>query len=569
MNKRQNIFHRGSNSPLGVGGFLVFLLLTFSSCKKNSSSDTQPAPTTESFDFSNVKINGNVTSLNVNDVNYLPAIKFSFSSKVDHNSVTSGISFKNKAGGIVNFNSSYENSDSSLIIQPMNSLTPITKYTVTLNAALHSQKGKALVPDVSLSFITSIDSTDKFPQLSDNALLDLIQQQTFKYFWDFGHPVSGMARERNSSGDVCTTGGTGFGIMALPVAVSRNFITRANAVVRLQTIVSFLKNTVPKFHGAFSHWVNGGTGAVIPFSANDDGADLVETSYLMMGLLTARQYFNGADPTETALRNDINTLYNGVEWDWFRRDNRKVLYWHWSSTQAWVMNVPVQGWNECLITYIMGAASTTHNIPKAVYDSGFARNGAEKNGNTYLGYTLPLGPAYGGPLFFSHYTFLGVNPNSLNDVYANYQTQTVNHTKINYEYCKANPQNNFGYSNACWGLTASDIPTGYSASSPTNDLGVIAPTAAISSLPYTPTESMAALKFFYYKLGDKLWKQYGFIDAFSLKDQWYADSFLAIDQGPEIVMIENYRTGLLWNLFTSCQEVKAGMLSLGFTASYL
>jgi len=155
------------------------------------------------------------------------------------------------------------------------------------------------------------------------------------------------------------------------------------------------------------------------------------------------------------------------------------------------------------------------------------------------------------------------------DAYGNYQTQTTNHTKINYEYCKANPRRYYGYSNLCWGLTASDIPTGYGANEPNNDRGVITPTAALSSIPYTPTESMNALKFFYYKLGDKLWGPYGFYDAFSLKDLWFANSTLAIDQGPIIVMIENYRSGLLWNLFSGAPEIKNGLRRLGFTAPYL
>jgi len=233
------------------------------------------------------------------------------------------------------------------------------------------------------------------------------------------------------------------------------------------------------------------------------------------------------------------------------------------------MNMPIQGWNETLITYVLAASSPTHGITKAAYDSGFAKNGAIKNGNTYYGYQLPLGEANGGPLFFEHYSFMGINPNGLTDQYANYQTQTVNHTKINYEYCKANPKQWYGYSDQCWGLTASDIPGGYTASSPNNDVGVIAPTAALSSLPYTSTESMKALKFFYYKLGDKLWGPYGFYDAFKLQQPWFANSYLAIDEGPIIVMIENYRTELLWNLFMSCPEVKAGMQSLGFQSPYL
>ncbi len=272
---------------------------------------------------------------------------------------------------------------------------------------------------------------------------------------------------------------------------------------------------------------------------------------------------------ETALRNDINTLYNGVEWNWFRKNNENVLYWHWSPTFTWDINLPLKGWNEGLITYVLAAASPTYTIPKEVYDAGWASNGTMRNGNTYFGIQLPLGPNLGGPLFFEHYSFLGINPSGLTDQFANYQQQAVNHTKINYEYSRANPKGFYGYSNVVWGLTASDIPNGYTASSPTNDVGVIAPTAALSSMPFTPVESMNALRFYYYTLGDKLWKEYGFIDAFSLSEPWFANSFLAIDQGPIIVMIENHRSGLLWNLFTSAPEVKAGLRKLGFSAPYL
>src|SRR4030095_9216888 len=353
------------------------------------------------------------------------------------------------------------------------------------------------------------------------------------------------------------------------VGINRNFVTRAEGLSRVQKIVTFLKNTAPNFHGAYSHWLNGSTGAVVPFAPNDNGADLVETSYLIMGLLSARQYFNAADAAETTLRSDINGLWNSVDWDWFRQNGKKVLYWNWSPNFAWAVNVPIQGWNETLITYVLAASSPTHSIQKAVYDSGYARNGAMVNNNIYYGYKLPLGPQYGGPLFFEHYSFMGINPNGLVDAYANYQTQTSNHTNINYEYCKANPKQYCVYSDSCWGLTASDIENGYTASSPTNDVSVIAPTAALSSLPYTTTESLKALKFFYYVLGDKLWGEYGLRDAFSLQDLWFANSYLAIDQGPIIVMIENYRTGLLWNLFTGCPEVKTGMQLLGFTAPYL
>jgi hypothetical protein len=270
------------------------------------------------------------------------------------------------------------------------------------------------------------------------------------------------------------------------------------------------------------------------------------------------------------LRDDINQIWRRVEWDWFRRGGQNTLYWHWSPSNEWAINMQVGGWHEALATYVLAAGSPSFSIPKPVYDNGWARNGDMRNGKSFYGIQLPLGPDFGGPLFFSHYSFLGIQPQGLSDAYApSYLVQNRNHSLINYQHCIANPKGFYGYSDSTWGLTASDIPGGYTASSPTNDIGVIAPTAALSAMPYTPEASLKALKFYYYVLGDKLWKQYGFVDAFSLKDAWFADSFLAIDQGPIIIMIENYRTGLLWNLFMSCPEIKTGLRALGFTSPHI
>ncbi len=548
---------------------LIIFVILLSRCGSKDSPAPNPIPP-PTLVINTTKIDGLTPSGTMYNSNVQPQIRFYFNAKLDRSTVAASVSIKENGSTSVPISINYENSDSTILITSSAPLKYLTSYLASSGTAMKSTEGSLMYSASSFTFITGVDPADKFPAITDNQLLDLVQQQTFKYFWDLGHPVSGLARERNTSGETVTSGGSGFGIMAIPVAVSRNFITRAQGLARMQTIVGFLKNTAQKFHGAFPHWLNGTTGVVIPFSTKDNGADLVETSYLMAGLLTARQYFNGADPAETALRTDINSIWNGVEWSWFRQGSQNVLYWHWSPNYNWDMNVKIQGWNECLITYIMAASSTTSPITQAVYREGFARSGGMVNGSSYFGLQLPLGPGNGGPLFWAHYSFLGANPNGLNDIYANYQQQVVNHTKINYEYCKANPHGYFGYSANCWGLTACDVPTGYSACEPNNDLGVIAPTAALSSMPYTPAESMNALKYFYYKLGDKIWKQYGFSDAFSLKDLWFADSFLAIDQGPIIVNIENYRSGLVWNLFTSCPEVKNGMKNvLGFTAPYL
>jgi len=546
----------------------ILLLLALCSCGKKSSAPAPP-PQPTNFEMASWAVNSITSLSDYYDVNKNPQIRLSFKAAIDRSSVTTGVQLRENSGTPVNIVTSFSNGDSTVLVTPASPLINLTRYRVTITTNIKSKEGGRLINESSFNFLTSLDSSSKFPAITDDELLTLVQKQTFKYFWDFAHPVSGLARERNSSGDIVTSGGSGFGIMAIPVAIERGFITRAEGLTRLQKITDFLKNKAQKFHGAFPHWLNGSSGAVVPFSTKDNGADLVETSYLIAGLLCARQYFNTADLNEVNLRNDINTIANAVEWSWFRKGSENVLYWHWSPNYNWEMNLPIRGWNECLITYVLAASSANYSIPKIVYDNGWAQNGAMKNNNNYYNINLPLGPAFGGPLFFSHYSFLGINPIGLADQYASYQQQVQNHSKINYEYCRANPKNHFGFSGSCWGLTASDIQNGYTASSPTNDVGVIAPTAAISSLPFTPVESMRALKFFYYTLGDRLWKQYGFVDAFSLKDPWFADSFLAIDQGPIIIMIENYRTGLIWNLFTSCPEVKTAMTALGFSAPYL
>lgn len=552
---------------------LLASCLLFACSKQSSSGNSQPPVVTPpSFSIDKVQLD-NMTASGTT-INYGVrsgvVIRLQFTAPVDRTTVAASVSVTENTGAVVAANMSYERSDSTLVIIPAAPLKGLTRYFINANTGLLSTQKAKLSATLNTPLITQIDSADKFPRISDNELLDLVQKRSFAYFWDYGHPVSGLARERsNGNTETVTTGGSGFGIMSIPVAVNRSFITRAQGLARMQTIVAFLKNKAQKFHGVFPHWLNGTDGTVIPFSQKDDGADLVETSFLMAGLLTARQYFDGADAAETTLRADINTLWNAVEWNWFRQGGQNVLYWHWSPKYNWEMNLKIQGWNEALITYILAASANTDSIPAAVYHTGFTRSGAMINGASYWNYPLPLGPATGGPLFLAHYSFLGINPNGLSDAYANYQTQVVNHTKINYTYCVSNPKTYYGYSNACWGLTASDIPNGYAASHPNNDIGVISPTAALSSFPYTPEESMRALKFFYYTLGDKLFRNYGFTDAFSLQNLWYADSFLAIDQGPQIIMIENYRSQLVWNLLTGCPEIKRGMKQLGFTAPYL
>ena len=417
--------------------------------------------------------------------------------------------------------------------------------------------------------------------ISDSALLDIVERQTFQYFWDGAEPTSGMARERFNEDNyypendkmIVASGGSGFGVMAILAAIHRNFISRDSARIRLEKIVHFLE-TADRFHGAWPHWWNGETGKVKPFGKKDNGGDLVETSYLVQGLLCVRQFFKDGNQEERDLANRIDRLWKEVEYDWYR-NGKNVLYWHWSPNYNWEMNFPVHGYNECLILYILGASSPTHGVPAEVYHEGWAENGKIIGSETYGGYELKLrhqgNPPHGGPLFWAHYSYLGLDPRGLKDRYANYLEENKNQTLINYHWCVDNPKKFKGYGPDSWGLTASYSVKFYAAHAPdeNSDVGVISPTAALSSIPYTPANSMRAMRHWYQDRKDELWGGFGFYDAFSETANWYPKKYLAIDQGPIVVMIENYRSGLLWNLFMSCPEIQNGLQKLGFESPWL
>ncbi len=405
------------------------------------------------------------------------------------------------------------------------------------------------------------------------ALLDEVQRRTFAYFWDFAHPVSGLARDRarsadDSGDDTMAVGGSGFGVLAIVVAAERGWVTRAEALDRLLVIAGFLERA-DRFHGVFPHFMDGATGKAIPFGRLDDGGDLVETAYLMQGLLTVRQYFDGPGAGEVELRARVDRLWRAVEWSWHSRGGEPVLYWHWSPVHGWAMNHRIRGWNECLIAYVLAAGAPGHAVDPAAYHRGWAGGPDFRNGRRYHGIDLPLGPDYGGPLFFAHYSFLGLDPRGLVDRYADYWSQNLAHVRIHEAHARLNPGGFAGYGADCWGLTASDDDRGYAAHDPANDRGVVSPTAAVSSLPYWPEAAMRAIRHFRFGLGGRAWGRWGFVDAFNESVGWFAPTWLAIDQGPIVCMIENHRSGLLWRLFMSAPEVQRGLRRLGFSSPAL
>lgn len=429
--------------------------------------------------------------------------------------------------------------------------------------------------------------------LTDEQMLDSVQHRTFRYFWSGCEPNSGLAPERihmnnvypENDKHIVASGGSGFGFMGMLAACERGFITRDQLLKRMTQSISFLERA-ERFHGAYPHWINGETGKVKPFTPKDNGGDIVETAYLFQGLLAVKQYYLTGNSQEKSLANRIDKLWRGVEWSWYQ-NHKPVLYWHWSPNYAWQMNFPIEGYNECLIAYILGASSPTYPISPDAYHKGWARDGKIVGHHEKYGYTLVLNhndsEEYGGPLFWSHYSYLGLDPRKLKDQYADYWKHNVSHVMIDYHYCVENPLHFKGYGENCWGLTASysipnyekvkvsrpkfdeDPDVGYEAHKPGVDHGVISPTAALSSFPYAPKEAMKACRYFFQNLGDKIMGEYGFYDAFSEEYGWYPKKYLAIDQGPIIVMIENYRSGLLWKLFMKDKDVQNGLKRLEFS----
>lgn len=550
---------------LRITYLLCLLGIFLASC--SSEDDSQPQLNT--FKLEQVSIEGQTSESVFTDINPAASVKLVFSEPVDKNTIKENIRILDKDSKDILFAYTLSDADKTIEIKPESELKSYMQYQLIISSNLKSQAGAKIMTGKSYTMLTAMDMTDKFPRITDDELLDLVQKQTFKYFWDFAHPTSGMARERTTSANTVTTGGTGFGVMAMIAAAERGFITREQAAQRVLKIANFLDQKCETYHGAYAHWIHGESGATLPFSTKDNGADIVETALLFQGLLTARQYFDNQSVTEQQINEIITRLWENIDWTWFQKNGENTLYWHWSPEYGWDMNLKVSGWNESLIVYVLAASSPTHPIKKEVYDQGWTLNGKFVNGQSFHGIQLPLGPAYGGPLFLSQYSFFGINPKDLSDQYTNYWEQNRNHTLINYKHCVNNPNNYAGYGNECWGLTASDGNKGYSAHSPSNDRGVIAPTAALSAMPYTPEESMKALHFFYYKLGDKLWSDYGFYDAFNLSEQWFDNQHIAIDQGGIVIMIENHRSELLWKLFMSIPEIKSGMKNIGFESPNL
>jgi len=417
---------------------------------------------------------------------------------------------------------------------------------------------------------------------TDDELLTMVQEAHFRYYWDAGHPQAGLAPEvLPGDRNLLALGGSGFGVMALLVGAEREFETREAVAERMLKIVRFLSRA-DRFHGVWPHFLNGTTGRVEPFFGKyDNGGDLVETAFMIQGLLAARQYFDRDTATEREIRNTINRLWREVEWSWYRQTpDSDLLYWHWSPEHAFHINHPLIGWNETMIVYLLAIASPTHAVPAELYHSGWAgtserhiryREGWGRttagnryvNGNSYYDTKLDVGVGSGADLFFTHFSYMGFDPRGIRDRYTNYFENNRAIALINRAYCIDNPRGFAGYGPDTWGLSAG-VYTGGGRAQPRDDNGTINVMASLASMPYTPDESLAAMKHFYRDLGAKIWGAYGFHDGFNQSENWFDEVYMALNQAPITVMIENHRTGLVWKNFMANPEIQPALDAIGF-----
>lgn len=419
-------------------------------------------------------------------------------------------------------------------------------------------------------------------EFNDDELLSMVQEACFRYYWEAGHANAGLAPEvLPGDANLLALGGSGFGVMALMVGAERQFAPRPEVAERILKIVRFLEKA-DRFHGVWPHFLNGETGKVIPFFGKyDNGGDLVETAFMMQGLLAARQYFIDDNPVEREIRDTITRLWHEVEWDWYQQSpDSEVLYWHWSPDAGFHINHPLIGWNEAHIIYLLAIASPTHPVPAKLYHTGWAGTSDLAvryrqrwsrttdgdhyvNGNTYYGMKLDVGEGSGSDLFFVHFSYMGFDPRGLRDRYTNYFKNNRAITRINHAFCVDNPRKHVGYAPNCWGLSVG-INSGGGKPYPRDDNGTISVMASLASMPYTPEESLAALKHFYRDHGPKIFGIFGFHDGFNETQNWFEEVYMALNQAPITVMIENHRSGFVWNQFMANPEIKPALEAIGF-----
>jgi hypothetical protein len=401
------------------------------------------------------------------------------------------------------------------------------------------------------------------------------QEAAVRFYVDEALPASGLSPEgRPGWGPTITAiGASGMGIENIIVGVERGFIPRQEGLDLILRQLRFLDTKAEKQKGAFGHWMDDGSGEIKPFMNPGTSVDLVETAFLIEGVIIAREYFKGDTPEEKELREIANRLSANVEWDkfmaraekdpsnpkktnWVHETNAPVMIWHWHPVDGF-SDVPVKGFNEALMCYLLGIGSETHPInPQSYYEGWMDPQRGLGKAREDFGIKHSLGYGVGWPLFFAHYTFIGYDPKQVSYDGKSYFDHFVDACRIQQLYAKSRAGEFKGF-DTLWGQAASLYPKGYRPNEPgPRDDGTIASTAALSSMPYLPEAVIPCMESMYLNYGDRLWGPYGFYNAINPTQNWVGQKYIGIELGPIAPMIENYRSGLFWKLFMQSPEAR-------------
>ena len=404
------------------------------------------------------------------------------------------------------------------------------------------------------------------PFASNDEFLDYVQETSFDYFWYCANPSNGLVPDRSATGSACSIAAVGFGLTAIGIGVDHGWITRTQGVARmLTTLNTFLQGPQGPgttgtigYQGWFYHFLDMNSAV----RANSELSS-IDTVLLLAGILYAKQYFNRTSADEASIRTMADAIFNRVNWTFMSQGTNAVAM-GWQPTSGFTGYGNWIGYNEAMILYCLGLGTATNPLPASAWNrwtSGYTWG-------TYYGQTYVSFP----PLFGYEYSHCWMDFRHIADSYMNSHNSTYFENSrraalAQVAYCSTAPH--VGYSSTVWGLTACDgpPPTGYAARGlpPVGlDDGTIAPTAAGGAMPFTPEYSLPTLLAFYNRFRIHIWTSYGFRDSFNLGQSWYDTDELGIDQGPIVIMIENYRTQKVWQLFMQNAEVQRGLQRAGF-----
>lgn len=435
-------------------------------------------------------------------------------------------------------------------------------------------------------------------------LFDDIERRTFDYFWETTPADTGLAPDRHPARPFASVAAIGYALTAYPVGAERGWISRAQAAERTRTTLRFLRDLPSgpeaigkaSYHGFYYHFLDMREGrrfgAWVELSS-------VDTGLLLMGTLFAQSYYDRDDPVEAEIRMLADILYRRVEWDWMQ-PRPPAISMGWTPEKGFISH-DWRGYNEAMLVYVLALGSPTHPVaPEAwqAWQVEYPRTWGTFEGQTHLGFA---------PLFGHQYSHVWIDYRGIRDAFMrdkglDYFENSRRATLAQRAYAIANPMGWKGYDGNVWGLTASDGPLnthqaylgqsrefrGYSARGAAIvdgfDDGTLAPTAALSSLPFAPEIVIPAAEAMHARYGADLYGRYGFIDAFNPSFEydvplstgrivpgkgWFASDHLGIDQGPILAMIANHRNDLIWNTMKRNPYIRRGLERAGFTGGWL